>query len=1112
MLSQERAMNKSYIKSCIFAVVLVALVPCFALAATPPHDTDSDCYIKCHQTHKTLGATGYNNICLNCHRYGSSDPRYAQIYPYIVTDQAKQDGPSLGVLKTGSMQSSHRWEGSDNNPRVGAVPPTNPALMGPDPTNPAVANLFVNNLYCGRCHAVHGTTGYVDSVSPPFLRVQNNEDQMCLDCHRPRNVSSQEYGSHPVNINYSSIAKRKSGEYFYPPVNSNPANKTSSMKIINGKVLCSTCHGVHHSDSNSRTMDNFSSVIFNGLSSSKGYLLRSDLRGRTSTDANICTNCHKTVSTENPDAKVKNHNGTLKQQNIQCSDCHGAHIDEAQLDADAGGTKTNAFLIKRFMSYSSANSNGRNPKVIFLYTSISKRNYNTTTFGVCLACHKKLPDTIEQHKQPTSATTCEQCHTHKAGFSANCTDCHGMPPREDNVGGPKGYAKGYVGVQESKSPHQSHAAGTSEFGNNYYVFSCNDCHKAPQVQAVPQHGNNNYQDLFKSPNGTKAGVYAVYNTTNRTCSMVYCHSNGLPAGGLPPDNAANYKSVTWGDIAVNSIIAQPHNIRCSSCHEAEPTTNAHTKHLNNGLLNGCVTCHSNTVDSNKDLLTSARLTGGTHVNGYKDISFSGSIGGQILDGIDCSNVYCHSDGKFNKPVVSPVWSNPATGACGTCHFATNVVRRSDDSHFTHFSAVYGPKLVSKVAPASCNICHMYPTGHVNGVANAPSNDKCSTNCHKSADVLNWKNPGPAAANRLSCESCHTAGQISVFDGILAPDKTASTTLGHGKSSGANKVCLDCHDPNSAHISSDPNSHAKRLKVELLSQPGMKNPECNYCHSNPAIVSNSTYRNMSTHFMPNDYGQTSSTMSCYYCHDIHGTSNIYSLRTSLVTPVNSSFKNSTTWSIDYTDNNLQTSFVLPNGRGLCQVCHTQTQFYRAGALGETHNSTINCLTCHKHNTSKGAFAAIGGGCDGCHGYPPVPKSSLKMSKTDPLYASTYKSTYGFAGNFSSARLESYSGGGGAHLNHVPDFARPSDGWARCAVCHAAGDTATQKPATHKMTGNLHLGSSNLTINIDPALSFNGNPAQIIYSGARLTNVPNNRTGSCMNISCHFQPTPRWSKEK
>ena len=151
----------------------------------------------------------------------------------------------------------------------------------------------------------------------PFLRAPNDRDQMCLDCHRSRNVKDHMLGTHPVNFNYTgaqSLVRSKPEQFNNPPVNANPANPTAAMRLKNGTVLCTTCHGVHYTDSNSSTFDSFSSYY--NLKPAEGALLRTDLRGATADSVNICTNCHIR----------KNHN--VRGQNIQCADCHGGHVDE----------------------------------------------------------------------------------------------------------------------------------------------------------------------------------------------------------------------------------------------------------------------------------------------------------------------------------------------------------------------------------------------------------------------------------------------------------------------------------------------------------------------------------------------------------------------------------------------------------------------------------------------------------------------------------------------------------------------------------------------------------------------------------------------------------------
>ena len=75
----------------------------------------------------------------------------------------------------------------------------------------------------------------------------NDRDQMCLDCHRVRNTTDHTKGTHPVNFNYtsaSSLVKIIPNLYVNPPLNSNPGNPTSAMKLNNGAVLCTTCHAV----------------------------------------------------------------------------------------------------------------------------------------------------------------------------------------------------------------------------------------------------------------------------------------------------------------------------------------------------------------------------------------------------------------------------------------------------------------------------------------------------------------------------------------------------------------------------------------------------------------------------------------------------------------------------------------------------------------------------------------------------------------------------------------------------------------------------------------------------------------------------------------------------
>lgn len=1065
-------MNKSLIRNLIFVAVMSVFLPCAAYADDLwMHETGSSSQgcNRCHQVHKALGVAGYNNICLNCHRLGRIEQRLgSQIAPFSQGDMATSQGPSQGILDPKRTQSSHRWDGDAVVPRAGADEPINqPAGMeGP-------RNAYVGKLYCARCHGIH-----VASSPAPFLRAANDQDQLCLNCHRSRNQTSHLTGTHPVNVNYATIATQAPAEYNNPPKNSNPANYTSDLNknLPAGKVLCSTCHSVHYGDSNSRTFDNASSAKFSGLSSSKGYLLRTDLTGRNSADINICTNCHRTtdengVANSNPNAKVKNHDGA-KKQNIQCADCHGGHVDEAD------GTTPNAFLIKRYMNVSSLA--GRTPKVMFQYTSATGMNYAKDAYGVCVACHTVLPAIIPQHTDRTNTPNCKSCHTHKAGFSASCTDCHGMPPVANVAGGAgKGYANqpfNYTSTganfkNESLTPHFSHATNDA----NAYSYSCSQCHNGYQAT----HANGTFQDVFNA-NSDKAGIIASTKGATPTyvggvagtCSAMYCHSNG--AGG-------GYKTVTWAGTK-GSIIGQTGE--CAACHDAKPATSSHSKHISGGITGksyACSTCHAATVNSAAVVTNKAK-----HVNGIADVSFSGTIGSIVVSA--CTSCHNNAAQIGFKNTTSVKWGVASTGACGTCH--ANPM--TNNGHTAHLTALYGPLFgtADVSGKTNCSKCHTTFTGefgatHVDGTKDT-SLTSCLP-CHPgTAGQYTW------TAGRVTCDSCHSTATLSSFNNISAPSTRLAATFGHGKPSGANQSCTFCHDNTSAHLNSNPTVHVKRLN-SILTTPATLNIECNYCHTDLVRVNNKPkFLNMSTHFTAPGGPQA---MECAKCHDLHGTNNSSMIREKIA------YINTTSWRVPFTNRDTDCVNTVTN-RGLCQVCHTRTKYYRAGVV-ETGHPADGCLNCHPHNAKGGAFAPAGS-CNACHGYPPVPKSAVRGN------VGPYKGTFGTYNNYTNAKYEDYSGGGGAHLNHVPTYAKATEGWKNCGICHNNGNTETSTNHVTKMP--LKNNISNVTIKIAQYVNFN-NTLQVSYTGARLVNPPLvNSTGSCINVGCHFQPTPRWSKDR
>jgi len=147
---------------------------------------------------------------------------------------------------------------------------------------------------------------------------------------------------------------------------------------------------------------------------------------------------------------------------------------------------------------------------------------------------------------------------------------------------------------------------------------------------------------------------------------------------------------------------------------------------------------------------------------------------------------------------------------------------------------------------------------------------------------------------------------------------------------------------------------------------------------------------------------------------------------------------------------------------------------------------NCMHCHIHKstlttTITYAFQPGVGGCGGCHGYPPA--ASVAGLNT--------------IGNYSSAKLQSYSGGGGAHTvaGHLPRNIRQAQAWGNCTNCHYGNNDKHNQggtPITFEKRNHV-------TVIVDPKFKFR-NDTSITYNAAAT---------SCSNVSCHFKPSPKWT---
>ena len=972
---------------------LKTLVPVLALAALmsipsmafarPVHDFSCDL---CHKVGANLSDLS-QIICLDCHttghesdtfpfRLGGGSTNPVGNATFVAGDASDALGSTSAAGVVPGKETSHNWGASDNKPAAGASAPTDSRFYGR-------SNYSGATVSCSRCHDPHGELDGTPRApaNPQLLKLGvNSADAMCIDCHKDWDQTANNgHLTHPLQTNYAAFQAANPTKY-------KPFTPTGELALdASGNMTCTTCHGTHFVDSDATTSDGAGNV----LSSGDGKLLKGS-GVLTGDKTSLCTSCHV----------YKGHGAS----GIGCLDCHSGHSYN-------GGTP-NYYVLRDNVSLSAWPAGApANPGTGLAYTSMTYPWKNSGN-GYCEGCHT-LP---AAHNGFATGTVgeCSSCHTHddsNASFTAgDCTACHGYPPVANTAGGPDGYAvdagNGYNYStdpnfkNESQTAHARHAGSAA----TQYKIACSECH------AGNTHDAGTFQDVFNAPTSfvTAGGLSPAYaKAGNGTCSAVYCHSNGGARGAAPV--AATIPA--WQ----NGVAAT-----CASCHgndaatmTAKANSAAHQKHLAKGY--DCSLCHVNTAANATTLATGAIQ--GIHVNGAADVAFNPGSSLTQLGGMagtysaatgTCNTIYCHSDGT-NAPAITPDWDLSATGACGSCHNVTG--ETLPGAHNKHVFAADGPQL-------ACNTCHTHnglatdtnAADHVNGFKDTIVNLQTAVcnSCHgvdtgETAPV--WATPTTA-----NCVSCHTGASLSTI-GVQAPDKSTALTTGHNLASGnypvsanpaANRTCEACHDATQPHLTGTGN---------LRLQAGF---DCTSCHST-----------MNTH----------QGNSCLECHDPHGTTNIYMVKS--VTP---SYSGTVTFTATTGANSYDETDSV-NADDICATCHSS-------ANGTTHNNKENtgihaggaktgqdCFTCHLPHSDAAAFGVgAGTSCDGCHGFPPVSGVHAQHSITSGNTIAT------------SDRSD-------------------------CAVCHTGAESYTYDPTADQVGGFNHSNSTNRPGIITTAVGYN-----------------------------------------
>jgi len=792
-------MKRSFVVFLALALFVVT-IPLVAGAATisAPHTGSGISCPTCH-TSTALG-TGYlagqvvsspaiyNNVCQSCHRPGDAN---AAAKPISSVDASLVFGGQGTAAGTTKMQTSHRWDGSDTNPAAGALPPIQAAMTSAVSTGIYdLRGRTGNQLACVRCHSMHVT----NTPNGNALRMANDQDQMCMDCHRSRAQQSHLSGSHPVNVNYNSAKVAAPGSFNATPQNANPANPTSdlSAKLTStGNIVCSTCHGVHYTDSRSSTFDGASSAKgrynYANLSTGDGYLLRTDRKGAAvasgqTDNLNICTNCH---------TGKKSHNA--KGQNIQCTDCHGAHVDYDPTDPTS---KPNVYLIQRNPTTPGAS------KIYFRYTGSQREYKNANNTGVCQGCHAVPTGAgFPALHSSNNANDCNTCHTHGSpagSFSVSCDGCHGNPPTTNKIGGPDGLANPATGALGGTVAGNNGGVGAHAAHAINKNMACTTCHNGYEQRAMP----TTTIDMGFAVNGTNvpgfkgSSVTGTYNNNRTllngytftgpigagpsTCSTVYCHGGTLSPGDFP--------NPSW-------TAAPGSQVYCGSCHSTDANLipmpmGSHQVHAGD-LVMGCTDCHGAIPNDTSHMQGSVQwnLAGISPTAQYTPavgatagvaatsgetgmLAPSKNAGGVVTYGT-CSNITCHGQGAptWGATSAQPVNGFPYSSAqCGKCH-SGNVA--GDVTAATPFYSTAIPKMTANTnAKVGAHTAHLRTTDSVS--VNLNCND-----CHGTVAAVNSANHMNGVTNfTWSALATKTGTLNSNYDAVSG---TCSNVYCHGVS-------------------------------------------------------------------------------------------------------------------------------------------------------------------------------------------------------------------------------------------------------------------------------------------------------------------------------------------
>ncbi|RJX21349.1 MAG: CxxxxCH/CxxCH domain-containing protein, partial [Desulfobulbus sp.] len=504
--------------------------------------------------------------------------------------------------------------------------------------------------------------------------------------------------------------------------------------------------------------------------------------------------------------------------------------------------------------------------------------HDVTSATGCLSCHNMQstypnlvdppPGFVQQDRDDTASNNvCWGCHndieapyrsTHSSlqtdesygQWSVPCGACHNPHLQEQKVNGNVAYGKFIKRkvnladiTYEDATPPKSGVKDVVFVGpTGLNSFADGDPAKIDGICEVCHTKTGHWTN-----DGSKAnlGVHTGLGGTN--CMSCHPHGEGFKADcgachGFPPEDGA-------------TLVSNPGPT-------GSATAGAHLEHTANQAI-GCDSCHyKNIPDGEHNNGAPLSVTIGFGPNA--PIPQGGSYDGQATVPYDrtvtvpettvssggsktCATLYCHGNYAGSGLNASPVWDNPATGDCGTCHGASNNLNSAPASGSHERHADVDP---AGGNPANrgykCTLCHfglVEGTGptytlpadkskHVNGLVEWTFDGTDSRVAGASYGTATGTEPPTDGVNPnrfySTCSNvyCHSIVQTAT-GGALTPNTVDYKTPAWGTTFG----CGACHNTDGGHsvgTAMNSGSHTGHLAYAFTTTWNSK--KCDVCHA------------------------------------------------------------------------------------------------------------------------------------------------------------------------------------------------------------------------------------------------------------------------------------------